>query len=777
MDHPHRVPASPPPPPLAPTGSYTTTGSPGYLGGPVSARSGMTPEHFQRPYSPVAPSPLSGPLRRYSLQPPTYPPPAPYPELPTRLCDRGRSNSLLQLHQRQLQWEHEVARLRQDQARRDAQRQRERDVMAARQFVERRLPFRPLAWATAGLLDTYRRCNPDFRYESARNPRRALTKPSEGTLNGGYDNENSDYILYVNDILGNEEGAKYIIREPLGAGTFGQVVKCQDLRTGATVAVKVVKNKPAFHQQGLFEVQVLRYLNERHDPDDTRNILRLLDAFVFRGHLCLVFECLSVNLYELIRQNRYQGVSTNLVRVLAAQILDCLVVLNEARVIHCDLKPENILLKRTDSAKIKVIDFGSACMEQQTVHTYIQSRFYRSPEVLLGLPYTAAIDMWSLGCIVIELFIGLPLFPGASEYDQLSRIIELLGLPPVYMLERGKQAGIYFARNDDPFSTNKYRFKPREQFARESGRTEAPSRKYIKGSTLTEVVMGYPMSSKLTTPEQQAQERMRRAALVDFATGLLHINPLQRWTPRQARSHPFITDEPFLAPFTPPTDRPSASSLHPRHASIDGYATYSGPRHSFGPTGAPTTRPAARARAATLVDATAAAGPAPIPEATEPPAADHQHLLHYTVRGEPAAPFHPNGSLPRRRSTRLAARAAGGSISGLSDDFHARTQIGEDDPRHTSLPHLGSAAAVPPASAYHQSAGAYTHHGPAEPRLRASPILAPASPPPGLAKQSIYPPPRLHQSMATLPLRQRTPSPVEPAAPVFATVGRRTRPT
>lgn len=82
---------------------------------------------------------------------------------------------------------------------------------------------------------------------------------------------------------------------------------------------------------------------------------------------------------------------------------------------------------RLQSPQIKVIDFGSACHEKQTVYTYIQSRFYRSPEVLLGMPYTTAIDMWSLGCIAVELFLGLPLFPGTSEYNQITRIVEMLG--------------------------------------------------------------------------------------------------------------------------------------------------------------------------------------------------------------------------------------------------------------------------------------------------------------------------------------------------------------
>lgn len=170
----------------------------------------------------------------------------------------------------------------------------------------------------------------------------------------------------------------------------------------------------------------------------------MLDSFTHKNHLCLVFECLSSNLYELIKQNQFKGLSTQLVKVFTQQLLESLAVLKDARLIHCDLKPENILLKRyvptwkhvstlamlmasLQSPEIKIIDFGSACHEMQTVYTYIQSRFYRSPEVLLGLPYSMSIDMWSLGCIVVELYLGLPLFPGTSEYNQLSRIVDMMG--------------------------------------------------------------------------------------------------------------------------------------------------------------------------------------------------------------------------------------------------------------------------------------------------------------------------------------------------------------
>ncbi|RKO87190.1 kinase-like domain-containing protein, partial [Blyttiomyces helicus] len=264
---------------------------------------------------------------------------------------------------------------------------------------------------------TYVRCNPNFNYEPTRNPRRVLTKPSKPVHNDNYDNEEWDYILFVNDILGAPEGQQYQILDVLGQGTFGQVVKCLNLKTKETVAVKVIKNKPAYYNQSLVEVAILDLVSFQND--DLKHIVRQKDTFQFRSHLCIIFEMLSVNLYELIKQNQFRGLSTNLVRVFVSQILDALVVLNRARIIHCDLKPENILLKSLDSPSIKVIDFGSACHENQTVYTYIQSRFYRSPEVLLGLPYSSAIDMWSLGCIAAELFLGLPLFPGSSEYNQI----------------------------------------------------------------------------------------------------------------------------------------------------------------------------------------------------------------------------------------------------------------------------------------------------------------------------------------------------------------------
>lgn len=439
----------------------------------------------------------------------------------------------------------------------------------------------PLISLTLHLLSSFTCCNPSFSFDRTQNPRRALTKPSRGVNNNSFDNEKWDMILQVNDVIGDEEGRRYVILDLLGHGTFGQVVKCQNIRTGQLVGIKVIKNQTSYFNQSMMEVTVLDMLNSRFDRDDRHHIVRMLDTFIFRSHLCIVVELLSMNLYELVKQNQYRGFSLALCRIFMAQCLDALQILRSARIIHCDLKPENILLKAVDSPAVKVIDFGSACHEHQTVYTYIQSRFYRSPEVILGLPYSASIDMWSLGCIAAELFLGLPLFPGASNYDQMARIVETLGAPPRHMLDVGKDSATYFVRNEH---AQAWVLKTREQFSRDSGKTELASKKYFASTNLEDIILNYPMrsasraghlrtsSTSSETPlteEQRQQEFAHRRCFLDFTRGLLCLNPIERWSPAQAIQHPFITGRPFTGSFAPsPLVRSSPLPAAPRRSNL-----------------------------------------------------------------------------------------------------------------------------------------------------------------------------------------------------------------
>lgn len=326
---------------------------------------------------------------------------------------------------------------------------------------------------------------------------------SSGTNNHGYDDERGDYSVVMHDhVL-----YRYEVMSPLGKGSFGQVVKTYDFKTNGSVALKMVRNKKRFHHQALVEVKILEHIRER-DAESTSNVVHMCDYFYFRNHLCITFELLSINLYEFIKNNNFQGVSLGLIRRFAIQLLAALRFLRKQHIIHCDLKPENVLLKTPTKSGIKVIDFGSSCFEDERVYTYIQSRFYRSPEVILGVPYDTAIDMWSFGCILAELYTGYPLFPGENEVEQLACIMEICGLPPSKTLDNATRVKMFFDSGGNP------RLVPNSR-----GKTRRPGAKDL-----------------------QAVLRTSESKFVDFLQGCLHWDPKERFLPEDALQQEWILD-------------------------------------------------------------------------------------------------------------------------------------------------------------------------------------------------------------------------------------------
>ena len=160
----------------------------------------------------------------------------------------------------------------------------------------------------------------------------------------------------------------------------------------------------------------------------------MLDKFHFRKHYVIVFELLGSNLYRHIRSPKFKGMPKEQLRTIAKELLQSLQQLKNVGVIHCDLKPENILFTDDTCQHVKIIDFGSSCEKFESGYTYVQSRFYRSPEVVIGVPYNNAIDMWSFGCILAELTTTKPLFPAHDEAELLERMKHTVGLPPSHMI-------------------------------------------------------------------------------------------------------------------------------------------------------------------------------------------------------------------------------------------------------------------------------------------------------------------------------------------------------
>ncbi|CAG5127239.1 unnamed protein product [Candidula unifasciata] len=264
----------------------------------------------------------------------------------------------------------------------------------------------------------------------------AKGQSSSSKNNYDYDDSEHFYKVIPNDHI----GYRYEIadRPLLGQGTFGQVIKAYDMKERQFVALKLVRNEKDYLKQSREELRILHVL-KKYDIDGTFNIVTVKEFFMFRNHMVMSFELLGVNLYQALKLNLFRGLPMPKVRAVARAILKSLELLFKLRIVHCDVKPENILFRKNgDYSSVKLVDFGSSCYEQSQIYRYIQSRYYRAPEVILGFRYGPAIDMWSLGCVLGELAKGTPIFTGEDEFDQLAAIEEALGPVPSNMASRIK---------------------------------------------------------------------------------------------------------------------------------------------------------------------------------------------------------------------------------------------------------------------------------------------------------------------------------------------------
>ena len=343
-------------------------------------------------------------------------------------------------------------------------------------------------------------------------PGTSLSQPNYGfdDREGGYSGVTHDQIAY-----------RYEILRPLGKGSFGQVLKVFDHKTQEFAAIKVVRNNKRFEKQATKEVGILEHLL-REDPEGTNNVVHMKESFMFRGHACIVFELLSISLYDLIKKNKFHSFDQKMVKNFTHSILLALGTFTRMKVIHGDLKPENIVLRQTGKSGLKVIDFGSSCYEGSVLYSYVQSRYYRAPEVVLGAAYGAAIDMWSLGCIVAELLTGQPLLPGEDEADQLAQMVEVLGVPPPSLVARGRRA---------------HRFLTPSGYPRYCSVSRGDGVEVVEGSCNRRGRWrGPPGSKDLRTALRQPAT----SPAADFVRRCLVWDPKERMTPAQGLHHHWL---------------------------------------------------------------------------------------------------------------------------------------------------------------------------------------------------------------------------------------------
>nr|GEU44065.1 dual specificity tyrosine-phosphorylation-regulated kinase mbk-1-like [Tanacetum cinerariifolium] len=320
--------------------------------------------------------------------------------------------------------------------------------------------------------------------------------------------EDKNFHVVLNSVI----AGRYHVTEYLGSAAFSKAIQAHDLHTGMDVCVKIIKNNKDFFDQSLDEIKLLKYVN-KHDPGDKYHLLRLYDYFYYREHLLIVCELLKANLYEFHKFNRESGgeVYFTMPRLqsITIQCLEALKFLHGLGLIHCDLKPENILVKSYSRCEVKVIDLGSSCFETDHLCSYVQSRSYRAPEVILGLSYDKKIDIWSLGCILAELCTGNVLFQNDSPATLLARVIGIVCPIDQDMLAKGRDTHKYFTKNHMLYERNQ-----------DTNRLE------------------YLIPKKTSLRHRLP---MGDQGFIDFVSHLLEINPKKRPSAAEALKHPWLS--------------------------------------------------------------------------------------------------------------------------------------------------------------------------------------------------------------------------------------------
>lgn len=344
--------------------------------------------------------------------------------------------------------------------------------------------------------------------------------------------ETKDFQIVIGSII----AGRYQVVEFLGSAAFSKAIQCKDLIKKEMVCLKIIENNKDYVDQSIDEIKILKYVNANGNMDD-KNIVKYIDCFYHKEHLIIVTELLKDNLYEFLKYNREHDTkfyfTVGRIQKVASQVLKGLEHIHSLNLIHCDLKPENILMKSYSRCEVKIIDLGSACFIHDHLGSYVQSRSYRAPEVILGCPYDYRIDVWSLGCILFELYTGNVLFQNNSVQELLVRVLGICGPLPEEVFKTGRHVNKFFTKERMVFM--------------EVDDEKALDNRHLSEEMIELIKMARKNKKKvkLLVPKRTSlKNRMHCNDLifVDFLKCLLDPDKDRRPTVSEALRHPFITE-------------------------------------------------------------------------------------------------------------------------------------------------------------------------------------------------------------------------------------------
>lgn len=274
------------------------------------------------------------------------------------------------------------------------------------------------------------------------------------------DDADGHLIYQPGDLLHN----RYKILDTLGEGTFGRVVKVRDMHMHHNMALKVIKNVDKYRDAAELEIAALDKITQV-DPTFKHLCVKMLTCFDYHGHTCIGFEMLGLSVFDFLKQNNYEPYPLDHVRHISYQLCFAVRFLHDNHLTHTDLKPENILfidseyttvsvpnkstqVRRNKCTDIRLIDFGSATFDDEHHSTIVSTRHYRAPEVILELGWAQPCDVWSIGCIMYELYNGMTLFPTHDNREHLAMMERILGTIPYRMARKTRTKYFRYGKLD-----------------------------------------------------------------------------------------------------------------------------------------------------------------------------------------------------------------------------------------------------------------------------------------------------------------------------------------